>query len=78
MARALSIWDPGIVKQAIVDSFVKLDPRVQFKNPVMFIVEIGSVLTTIVWIPEIAGGVGAPLFTGTRASGSRNSPFVGS
>jgi potassium-transporting ATPase ATP-binding subunit len=67
MARALSIWDPGIVKQAIVDSFVKLDPRVQFKNPVMFIVEIGSVLTTIVWIPEIAGGVGAPLFTGQVA-----------
>jgi K+-transporting ATPase ATPase B chain len=65
--RAISIWDPGIVKQAIADSFVKLDPRVQFKNPVMFIVEIGSVLTTIVWIQELAGGTGTPLFTGQVA-----------
>ena len=40
---------PEIFRGAVVDSFVKLDPRIQFKNPVMFIVEIGSVMTTVVF-----------------------------
>jgi K+-transporting ATPase ATPase B chain len=66
-ARRISIWDPGIVRQAVVDSFVKLDPRIQIKNPVMFIVEVGSLLTTIVLIQELAGGTGRPLFTGQVA-----------
>jgi K+-transporting ATPase ATPase B chain len=66
-ARTISIWDPGIVRQATLDSFRKLDPRIQFKNPVMFIVEVGSLLTTIVFIQELAGGTGRPLFTGQVA-----------
>ena len=66
-ARTISIWDPGIVKQAVVDSFRKLDPRLQIKNPVMFIVEVGSLLTTIVFIQELAAGAGNPLFTGQVA-----------
>jgi K+-transporting ATPase ATPase B chain len=66
-ARTISIWDRGIVGQAMTASFVKLDPRVQIKNPVMFIVEIGSVLTTVVWFQELLGGPGAPLFTGQVA-----------
>jgi K+-transporting ATPase ATPase B chain len=65
--RRISIWDPAIVTQAMTGSFRKLDPRIQFKNPVMFIVEAGSLLTTIVWIEEVAGGVGNPLFTGQVA-----------
>ncbi|MBA2286646.1 MAG: hypothetical protein H0W02_14310, partial [Ktedonobacteraceae bacterium] len=32
----LSIWDPKIIRRAIPDSFKKLDPRVQIRNPVMF------------------------------------------
>src|SRR5450759_2614124 len=43
----LSIWDPKIIRAAIPASFKKLDPRVQVKNPVMFVVEVGSVVTTI-------------------------------
>src|SRR5579872_3533370 len=43
----LSIFDPKIIRRAIPDSFKKLDPRVQVKNPVMFVVEIGSVVTTV-------------------------------
>ncbi len=43
---AISIWDPKIIRGAIPASFKKLDPRVQVKNPVMFVVEIGSVITT--------------------------------
>jgi K+-transporting ATPase ATPase B chain len=66
-ARQISIWDTGIVAQAMQDACVKLDPRIQIKNPVMFIVEAGSVLTTIVWIQEIAGGAGNPIFTGQVA-----------
>jgi K+-transporting ATPase ATPase B chain len=66
-AAKLSIWDPGIVRQAVVDSIWKLDPRIQIKNPVMFIVEVGSVLTTIVLVQELAGRTGNPLFTGQVA-----------
>ena len=39
---AISIWDPKIIRAAIPESFKKLDPRVQVKNPVMFVVEIGT------------------------------------
>ncbi len=38
----ISIWEPTIIRRAIPDSFKKLDPRVQVKNPVMFVVEIGT------------------------------------
>jgi K+-transporting ATPase ATPase B chain len=66
-ARTISIWAPGLVRQAVVDSLRKLDPRIQVKNPVMFIVEVGSVLTTIIFIQELTSGVGRPLFTGQVA-----------
>jgi K+-transporting ATPase ATPase B chain len=66
-ARRISIWDPAIIRQATIDSFKKLDPRLQFKNPVMFIVEAGSLVTTIVFIQELASGRGNPLFTGQVA-----------
>ncbi len=66
-AHTISIWDPGIVRQAVVDSVRKLDPRIQIKNPVMFIVEVGSLLTTIIFIQELAAGGGRPLFTGQVA-----------
>ncbi|MEO8954999.1 MAG: potassium-transporting ATPase subunit KdpB [Ktedonobacteraceae bacterium] len=46
----ISIFDPTIFRRAIPDSFKKLDPRVQIKNPVMFVVEIGSVITTIEFV----------------------------
>ncbi|HXI23307.1 MAG TPA: potassium-transporting ATPase subunit KdpB [Pyrinomonadaceae bacterium] len=45
-----AIWNWEIVKRAIVDAFVKLSPRKMMKNPVMFVVEIGSLLTTIYFI----------------------------
>jgi K+-transporting ATPase ATPase B chain len=46
----ISIFDPKIIRRAIPDSFKKLDPRVQVKNPVMFVVEVGSVITTIEFV----------------------------
>jgi K+-transporting ATPase ATPase B chain len=48
-AGAKSLFDPAIMKRAVVDSFVKLNPREMMRNPVMFIVEIGSVLTTLLF-----------------------------
>jgi K+-transporting ATPase ATPase B chain len=66
-APRISIWDKRIISPAILDSFRKLDPRVQVKNPVMFIVEMGSVITTFIWVRELIGAAGNPLFTGQVA-----------
>src|SRR5437879_12253105 len=44
-----------IMKRAVIDAFWKLDPRVQFQNPVMFVVEIGSVLTTLLFVHALFG-----------------------
>ncbi len=63
-ARRISIWSPEIVRPALVASLTKLDPRQQIRNPVMFIVEVGSVLTTAVLVQELFGGTGHPAFTG--------------
>ena len=45
--RQKAVWEWKIVRQAIWDSFVKLNPRKMMGNPVMFVVEVGSVITTI-------------------------------
>ncbi|WP_257824729.1 potassium-transporting ATPase subunit KdpB [Burkholderia glumae] len=55
-----SMFDPALVRPAIVESFKKLTPRTQFRNPVMFCVYVGSVLTTILWIAALAGQAEAP------------------
>ncbi|MGZ4180802.1 MAG: HAD-IC family P-type ATPase, partial [Solirubrobacteraceae bacterium] len=54
--RAISLFRRDIVKRAIIDSFIKLDPRVQIRNPVMFVVEIGAVITTVTWFIQVFGG----------------------
>jgi K+-transporting ATPase ATPase B chain len=48
--KKMAVWNWVIVKRAIADSFIKLNPRAMMKNPVMFVVEIGSVLTTVYFI----------------------------
>ncbi|WP_133650628.1 potassium-transporting ATPase subunit KdpB [Paraburkholderia flava] len=55
-----SMFDPALLRPAIVDSFRKLKPRTQFRNPVMFCVYVGSVLTTILWIAALVGQAEAP------------------
>jgi len=52
-----AIWNAHIVKRAIVDSFIKLNPRKMMGNPVMFVVEVGSVLTTL----QLIRGIVAPI-----------------
>ena len=53
--RSTSMFDPAIVRRALVDSLIKLNPRVQARNPVMFVVELGSVLTTFLAIRDTDG-----------------------
>ncbi len=54
------MFDPALVRPAIVDSFRKLNPRTQLRNPVMFCVYVGSVLTTILWVAALMGQAEAP------------------
>ncbi|MGH3017625.1 MAG: potassium-transporting ATPase subunit KdpB [Gaiellaceae bacterium] len=67
--RTGGIFTRAIVVQAIRDSFVKLDPRTLFRNPVIFIVELGSVITTVIFFRDLfSSGESEPLwFTGTIA-----------
>jgi K+-transporting ATPase ATPase B chain len=58
--EARPLFEPAIVKRAVVDSFQKLDPRHQVRNPVMFVVEVGSLLTTGLFVQAIAGQGEAP------------------
>src|SRR5262252_512860 len=60
-----AIWNWQIVRRAIIDAFVKLSPRAMMKNPVMFVVEVGSVLTTIQFVSGLVhpiAGVTNPRF----------------
>lgn len=56
-----SIWDFNIIKVALVDAFLKLRPRTQIKNPVMFTVYVGSIITTILFTITLGKGE-APTF----------------
>jgi K+-transporting ATPase ATPase B chain len=66
------IWDPILIRAAIGESFKKLDPRPMVRNPVMFVVEIGSLITTFAFIQALAGqalgGAGNALFVGQVAA----------
>src|SRR5271166_3945345 len=55
-ASQSTILDPAILLPAIGQSFVKLDPRAQIKNPVMFVVEIVAALTTVIFIRDLLAG----------------------
>jgi K+-transporting ATPase ATPase B chain len=54
--KAISIWDPKIITRAAIDSFRKLNPITMMRNPVMFVVEIGSVITSVLLIRDIMTG----------------------
>ena len=53
-------FDPALVRPALVESFGKLDPRVQWRNPVMFVVYVGSILTTVLCVQALGGHGEAP------------------
>jgi potassium-transporting ATPase ATP-binding subunit len=62
MAEKQSLWNPAILRQSALDSFRKLDPRLMVKNPVMLVVEIGSVLTTVLLIQGLVQHQGSFAF----------------
>ncbi len=64
--QARSLFDPEIVRPALLESVRKLDPRVQVRNPVMFVVEIGALITTVAWLIQVFGG--KPLGGGHEAA----------
>ncbi|HUD34562.1 MAG TPA: HAD-IC family P-type ATPase, partial [Variovorax sp.] len=69
-AGSLSLFDPALVRPALWSAVAKLTPRVQWRNPVMFIVYVGSVLTTLLWVHALThpedGGM-PPGFVGAVA-----------
>ncbi len=63
-----AIFEPALVRTALLDAVKKLDPRVQWRNPVMFVVYLGSWLTTLIWLAILSGQTtGSALFTGNIA-----------
>src|SRR5881628_831331 len=59
-AKAHKLFDPSIVRRAVLDSFRKLNPRHQVRNPVMFVVLVGSALTTLLAIQATVSQGEAP------------------
>jgi potassium-transporting ATPase ATP-binding subunit len=57
---SLSMFDRALLAPAARDALRKLDPRTQWRNPVMFVVYVGSLLTTALWLQALAGGGEAP------------------
>ena len=56
-SKSRSLWDGKIVRKAALDSIIKLNPKTMMRNPVMFVVEVGSVLTTILLVRDFMRGV---------------------
>jgi K+-transporting ATPase ATPase B chain len=55
-AQPRSIWAPALLRTASIDACRKLDPRSMVKNPVMFVVEVGAALTTVLLVRDVAAG----------------------
>jgi len=58
--KTFTLFDPALAVPAIADAFRKLNPAVQWRNPVMFVVYVGSILTTILWLQALGGQGEAP------------------
>jgi K+-transporting ATPase ATPase B chain len=58
--KSLTLFDRSLLGPAILDSFRKLSPAVQFRNPVMFVVYVGSLLTTFLFVQALRGAGEAP------------------
>src|SRR6188472_3673613 len=54
--QSRSLFDRELIVPALWGSLTKLDPRVQIRNPVMFVVEIGAAITTVAWLIQVFGG----------------------
>src|ERR1700733_14106601 len=59
--KATALWNNQIVKGALVDSMRKFDPRIQARNPVMFVVEVTALAVTVILFSNILSGHTAPV-----------------
>ncbi len=73
--KSFSLLDPALARPAIASAFRKLSPVVQWRNPVMFVVYVGSIITTILWIQALGGQGEAP--AGSIPDATANAVFVG-
>ncbi|WP_025120268.1 MULTISPECIES: potassium-transporting ATPase subunit KdpB [unclassified Serratia (in: enterobacteria)] len=63
-----ALFEPALMRTALLDAVKKLDPRVQWRNPVMFVVYLGSILTSVIWLAVLSGNAeGSAAFTGSIA-----------
>lgn len=63
-----ALFEPRLLRTAIFEAFKKLDPRAQWRNPVMFVVYLGSMLTSLIWLAILLGKTpGSAAFTGSIA-----------
>ena len=58
--QTFTLFDPALIKPAVADAFKKLDPRVQWRNPVMFVVYVGSIITSVLFVQALGGQGEAP------------------
>ncbi|MES2090753.1 MAG: potassium-transporting ATPase subunit KdpB [Pseudomonadota bacterium] len=58
--KTFTLFDAALIKPAIADAFKKLDPRVQWRNPVMFVVYVGSIITSVLFAQALGGQGEAP------------------
>jgi len=58
--KTFTLFDPALIKPAVADAFKKLDPRVQWRNPVMFVVYVGSIITSMLFVQAFGGQGEAP------------------
>jgi K+-transporting ATPase ATPase B chain len=65
-----SMFDPALAGPAVIDAFRKLDPRQQWRSPVMFVVYVGSIITTLLWLDAAFGHGG----NGAAPAGGEASP----
>jgi len=57
--NATALWDNQIVRGALVESMRKFDPRIQARNPVMFVVEVTALAVTLILLRDFMRGRGA-------------------
>ena len=67
--KKLSLFDRRIVRRAVYDAFIKLDPRTLVRNPVMFVVEVVAALATVFFVRDLVASTGeSPWFVGQIAA----------
>ena len=57
--KTFTLFDPALAGPAVIDAFRKLNPAIQWRNPVMFVVYVGSILTTLLWLQSLNARVDA-------------------